>query len=375
MSELDLFQAIGELDDGILEDAEAFLRGAPPKRRAPVWVKWGGLAACAAAVVCAVWALRPADEPGQPAQTDVPPPPKATQSAPNVDRPAVEPEELKQLPVEMDWNHLTEAPPEGTAALFALLWDDFVPMTRAELLDYYGVTLPVEETLPPFLTVGPEEGDDGFGRGIYRTGERGVYFDTNTFAFALDAGEVGMYITLDKAFHLPTAPWELPGDSLNFTAINGWELALFLYPDGEGNQVFYTEFTQNGVNYRVTGKNMCEQEYAAVLSALLERRDDFAPGQVRTVTGTYTGGLSRQTLTETQPDGGVSTQVTYGGILGLHLDDGNGLRVELTPEQAEEFYGSLSLGDQVTVSFTGEPATAGTVWTRQLVRVAKGEGA
>lgn len=370
MTELELFQAVGELDDDILQDAKEFLCGAPAKRRAPVWVKWGGLAACAAAVVCAAWALRPTEKPGQPAT----PPPEVTQSVANIDRPAVEPEELKQLPVEMNWNVLAEAPPEGTAALFALMTEDFVPMTRAELLDYYGVALPVEEAMPNFFAVGPEEGDS-FGRGIYQGAERGAYFDTNTFAFALPEGEVGVYVTLDKAFHLPAAPWELPGEDLHFTAVNGWELALFRYPDGEGNQFFRTEFRQSGVNYCVTGKNMCEQAYVAVLSALLEQREDYSPGEVRTVTGTYTGGLSRQVMTSTGPDGSAAVEVSYGGGLGLRLDDGSGLRVELTPEQAEEFYGSLSLGDRVTVSFTGEPATVGTVWTQQLVRVGKGDGA
>lgn len=375
MDKLDLFRAIGELDDDMLQDAEAFLRAAPPKRRAPVWVKWGGLAACAAAVVCAVWALRPVEKPGQ-LQQDVTPPPEVTRNTSNIDRPAVEPEELKHLPVEVAWNVLTEAPPEGTAALFALMTEDFVPMTRAELLDYYGVSLPIEALFPDLLAVEPEEGD-GFGRGIYRTGERGAYFDTNTFAFELDAGEVGLYVTLDKAFHQPIAPWELPGDSLSFTAINGWELALFLYPGEVGGQCFYTEFRQNGVNYRVTGKNMCEQEYAAVLEALLEERSDFAPGAVRTFRGTYGGGIGHQFLGTRNPDGSTTVEESWTGPLFLDLDDGgeySSLCIELTPAQAAQFAG-LDLGDRVTVSFVGEPATVGTVWTQQLVRVAKGEGA
>ena len=375
MEKLELFRPVGEVDDDILEDTEAFLRAGSEKRPAPAWVKWGSLAACAAVAVCAAWALRSAGEPGQ--LPDVtPPPPETAQSTPNEDRPAVEPaenpEELTRPAVELRFNELDKEPDMGVTSLFALMLEDFVPMTREELLDYYGVSLPVEELLPDLSAVGPEEGD-GFGRGIYRRGDVGAYFDTNTFSFESADGMLGVNVTLDKAFHLPSSPWELPGDELRFTSVNGWELALFLYPDEEGNQYYRTEFRQNGVNYCVTGKNMAEQAFAVILESLLEERSDFAPGEVRTVTGTYTGGLSRQTLGETQPDGSTKTEVSYRGPLGLTLEDGSGLLVELTPEQAEELHGPLSLDDRVTVTFTGEPATIGTVWPQQLVSIDSAE--
>lgn len=379
MEKLDLFRAIGEMDDDILEDAEAFLRAGPEKRRAPAWVRWGSLAACAALAVCAVWALRSAGEPGQ--LPDVtPPPPETVQSTPNVDRPAVEPaenpEELTRPVVEMNFNELDKEPDMGFTSLFALMTEDFVPMTREELLDYYGVSLPVEELLPNLSAVGPEEGD-GFGRGIYRRGDVGAYFDTNTFSFESAGGVLGVNVTLDKAFHLPSSPWELPGDELCFTVVNGWELALFRYPDEEGNQIIYTEFRQNGVDYCVTGKNLAEGEYAALLEALLEPREDFATGEIRTVTGKVTVGISKQTLTAAQLDGSstsTDTFVTYRGALGLlTVDGGSGypsLSIELTPEQAAQLqFAGLALGDLVTVRFTGEPATIGTVWNQQLVSI------
>lgn len=380
MEKLELFRAVGAVDDDILEDAEAFLRAGPEKRRAQVWVKWGSLAACAAVAVCAVWSTtrtpvgtadpRASEDLLPSVSQSAAPSQEVTQSTSTTDRPAVEPgpEAVTRPLVEMNFNELTEAPTLDTANLFALFVEDFVPMTREELLDYYGVTLPIEALFPDLSATGPEE-NDGFGRGLYRREDGNAYFDTNTFAYELDAGEVGVYITLDKAFHLPASPWELPGDELRFTTVNGWELALFLYPDEEGNQYYRTEFRQNGVNYCVTGKNMVEQAFAAVLESLLEERSDFAPGEVRTVTGTYTGGLSRQTLGETQPDGSTKTEVSYRGPLGLTLEDGSGLLVELTPARAVELYGTLELGDRVTVRFIGEPATIGTVWNRQLVSI------
>ena len=107
MEKLDLFRAIGEADDDILEDAEAFLhtpaeRLAPAKRPAPAWVKWGSLAACAALAVCAVWftAGTPEGTADPRAEDLLPsvsqsaaPSQEVTTGAANVDRPAVEPAE------------------------------------------------------------------------------------------------------------------------------------------------------------------------------------------------------------------------------------------------------------------------------------------
>lgn len=372
MEKLELFLAIGELDDDILRDAESFL--ARRKKRAPAWVKRGGLAACAALAVCAVWfaARTPLDHE---AVEPVTPAPEVTTGAANVDRSAVEPEKLTGPAVELRFNELAEAPQKEIVSLFALMGEDFVSMTHSELLDYYGVTLPVEELFPALTATGPEEDDWG----IYRGGERGVYFDTNTFSFESGDGVLGLYVTLDKAFHLPASPWELPGNELRFTVVNGWELALFAYPDEEGNRYFRAEFRQDGVNFCVTGKNLAEGEFAVVLGALLEQREDFVPGEVRTVTGKVTAGISRQTLTASPMDGSTGDTsaesfVTYRGPLGLlTVNGGNGyssLGIELTPEQAARlWFADLSVGDLVTVRFTGEPATIGTVWNQQLVSI------
>lgn len=383
MEKLDLFLALGEVDDGILEDAEAFLR--TPARRhtlaerhAPAWVRWGSLAACATLALCWFTTGRTADLTDPRALEELPvsqsEEPSQAVGEPVVDAPATESEKLTRPVVEMNFNELTEALPQATYSLFALLTEDFVPMTQQELLDYYGVALPVEELFPLLSAVGPEEGD-GFGRGIYRREGGEPYFDTNTFSFESADGVLAVYVSLDKVFHLPASSWELPGDELRFTGINGWELALFRYPDEEGNGCFHTEFRQNGVNFCVTGKNLAEGEFAALLEALLEPRENHAPGEVRTVTGTVSAGISKQTLTASQLDGdasaGTFVEVSYQGPLGLAVNDGGDysfLRIELTPEQAFRL-AELSVGDQVTVRFTGEPATIGTVWNQQLVSI------
>lgn len=385
MEKLDLFRAVGEADDDILEDAEAFLhtpaeRLAPAKRPPPAWVKWGGLAACAALLVCVAWfAAHPTGQPeveraSEALLPSAAPPQEVTTGADNVDRPAVEPgpEELTRPAVELRFNELIEEP-LTVYSTFPLMVEDFVPMTRQELLDYYGVTLPVEELFPLLSNLEPE--GTGSDWGIYRREGGDIYWDGNIFSFTSADGVQTVDIGLDKEFHLPSSPWELPGDALRFTVVNGWELALFRYPDEAGNQIFYTEFRQNGVNYRVTGKNLAEGEFAALLQALLEPREDFAPGAVRTVTGKVSVGICKQTLTASQLDGDASAgpfvEVSYQGPLILTVNDGGGyssLHIELTPEQAFQF-SELALGDQVTVRFTGEPATIGTVWNQQLVSI------
>lgn len=388
MEKLDLFRAIGEADDDILEDAEAFLAWTPGRARplaerpAPAWVKWGGLAACAALAVCAVWFTTHAPvgtaDPGaseEPAVSQsATPSQEVTTGAANVDRPAVEPaEETARSFVKLNPNKLAEAP-QTAYSMFPLMVEDFVPMTREELLDYYGVTLPVEELFPTLSAVEPE--DTGFGRGIYRRESGDIYFDGNTFSFTSAGGVQAVNIALDKEFHLPTASWELQGDELRFTDINGWELALFYYVDKDGNGCWYTEFRQNGVDYRVTGKNLAEGEFATLLEALLEEREDFAPGEVRTLLGTYGGGIGHQFLTTRNPDGSTNLEESWCGPLCLDVLDNGGeyasLNIELTPEQAEQL-AQLPLGGPVTVRFTGEPATAGTVWNQQLVSVEPAE--
>lgn len=385
MEKLDLFRAVGEADDDILEDAEAFLSStAAVRKHHRPWMKWGSLAACAALAVCAVWftagtpegtADPRAEDLLPPASQSAAPTPEVTAGAENVDRPAVEPaEETARSFVKLRVNKLAEEP--HTVYSMYPLMADFVPMTRQELLDYYGVTLPVEELFPQLSAEEPEGA--GSGGGIYRREggdidrENGdIYWDSNTFSFTSAGGVKAVNIDLDKEFHLSGSRWELPGNELRFTAINGWELALFCYVDEEGNLYYYTEFRQNGVNYCVTGKNLAEGEFAALLEALLEERSDFAPGEVRTFRGTYGGGIGHQLLTTRNPEGSTAVEESWTGPLFLDLDDGgeySSLSIELTPEQAEQF-AELNLSGWVELSFIGEPATIGTVWNQQLVSI------
>lgn len=384
MKDIHLFESVGEVDDDLLSDAEEFLQRERVVKPRP-WVKWGAAAACFVAVLCALWALprRTADFPviapppqTEPVQEDATPPAEVSQSTPNVDGPAADPERLESPATVLYFNDIAKAPAPATTAMFALMWEDFVPMTREELLDYFGVTLPIEEFIP-VLNALPMDEEGGFGRGVYRSEDRGVYFDTTTFAFEGTDGAMGVYVTLDKAFHLPTAPWELPGDRLEFTEINGWELALFRYPDEDGINCQYVEFCQNGVNYRVCGKDICEGEFVAILRSLLEERDDHAPGEARTVYGTVTACVSREVLTSREADGSVTTEVFWHGPLGITLDEGEryvSLRVDLPEGEGKAWHETFSLFDRVAVTFTGEPATVGEVWPQQLVSVEKAEG-
>lgn len=85
----------------------------------------------------------------------------------------------------------------------------------------------------------------------------------------------------------------------------------------------------------------------------------------------FGGGIGHQFLTTRNPDGSATVEESWTGPLFFDLDNGgeySSLCIELTPEQAFQF-AELDLGDQVTVRFTGEPATIGTVWNQQLVGI------
>lgn len=378
MNKWELFEAAGQVDNDLLEDAEEFLQRSGTRRPRP-WVKWGAMAACLTVAVCALWAIG-LREPAGPAETAAMSDPKAseellpTETQPADSVPPEEPEQITRPVVQVNLNQLDGAPEAGTySAWLDLSEENFVPMTREELLDYYGVTLPVGEVLPDLTAVGPKE-DSGYGRGIYHN-ESGVYLDTNTFSFESADGVRGVYVKLEMARSLSSYVLELSKDMLAFTTINGWELALFQYSNWEGDNCQYVEFRQNGVTYYVRGKNLDNQEFAAVLEALLEERSDYAPGEPRTFIGAYNGGIGFQTLRSTNADGSVTVETSWTGVLGLTLEEGAEyayLNMELTPEQAEEL-SVLSLGDPVAVTFIGEPATIGTVWPQQLVSLEKVE--
>ncbi len=221
--------------------------------------------------------------------------------------------------------------------------EDFVELSYLKLLDYYGVELSVETLFPELSRQEPAQGSYG----IYQDPARGVYYDKNSLSFQNEDGTVTLDIAFSKAVHRPSGSLSLTGPTLEFTAVNGRRLALFRYTD-EASVCYYAEFLQNGVGWYLGSAGMDEADFLRLLLAVA------APGdgaETHTVSGT------------------VIAIDPYAGSMGVQPeDDLAGHQIRLPDTISPEDY---ALGDRVTVTYVGEPATIHTIWAEQLLDITK----
>ena len=347
-----IFQAIGEVDDDLLLDAEAaWERGAI--RRSARWLRWVAAAACFLLVAAAVY---------WPQSRDVPPPVSAGASTAanggeQPDSGACAPADLP-APVEPAFNELARGLYTAPGGMYGLPAEDYVPMTRAEALDHFGAKLPVEEAAPELRQ------ESGGEYGVYRSGERGCYYDVNSFRFSSETGEKVLTVSLRTTLIMAPSPPEIRSspETLEPTRVNGWDLILFDLGGG-GAPCYYTEFFQSGAAWYVTGQGLTADEFVRVLSALLKEKP--VTDVPVTVTGTVTAVDSRHSDYFDGQEHHYSEDHDY---IELELDQGGGLTVWLRGE-ADRY----AKGDRVTVTYTGEPATVGHIWPGQLGGVTKVE--
>lgn len=358
MRKEEFFEVLGELDDDIVKEAGSNRKEHTVGR--PVWVKWGALAAClclaAAGAFAAVhlWGAggTPAPDPNGTLEREPEPseyPPAGIVPGYTLD----EPGSGDKFPAVFND---VDAAPVGESAMIALMGEDFCPMSAEESLAYFGVTLPEDGIVPGLeLTGGGCAGD---GHGVYRRGDRGVYFDANWYEFTGSGKSVTL--TLRTRFHLiPSTEQVVNGpEHIEFTEFRGWELTLFRYADENGVQRVYTEFVLDGVTCTVSASGLGNSELALALRSLLPQKE-HVPGPV-TVTGAVTHVDSR---TGDYFDG---TQHHYSEDHDfIDVDCGGTFLTVWLPGEADRF----RVGDIVTVTYNGEPATAYNIWPGQLVSV------
>ena len=215
-----------------------------------------------------------------------------------------------------------------------------------ELLRYFDVSLPITETLP-YLTLQSND------FGIYQTDNRGIYYDGNFIEFRNSGGTQDINIVLSKVFKHTSDVFDLSADELQFTEINGRELAVFHYTNENGTDCYYAEFLQNDVAFVVSSENISMEDYAKCLQVLVEKAQQNS-GSVNTITGEivvidpYANHIGVRLDKEQAPE--------YSSVYGIDLPDGQSA-------------GDYSLGDRVEVMYTGEPATILTIWAEQLVDI------
>lgn len=322
-------EAMSEVNDKYYEEAANY----HCKKRG--WVKFTSLAACAAIVLAVsfatLWKL--------PSQTTPQPeyePPIIT----NPDNQSDNPEQGISLNV----NEI-EAP-NVVSANICLGADDFTAMSYKELLKYFDTSLPITETLP-YLTLQSEN------FGIFQSEDRDIYYDGNLVVFQNSDGTQSINIELSKVFKHTYDVFTLSADELQFTEINGRELAVFHYTDENGADCYYTEFLQNDVAFMVGSENISAEDYGKCLQVLVEKAQQNS-GSVNTITGEigvidpYANHIGVRLDKEQAPE--------YSSVYGIDLPDG---------QSAEDY----SSGDRVEVTYRGEPATILTIWAEQLVDI------
>lgn len=322
-----IFEAMNEVSDQYYEEAENY------QHRKRGWVKLTSLAACLVVVLAALSAFL-----WQPFL-------EQTLQRETVTRPDHGADGTEQV-ISVNINEIDA--PDAVMNNINLAGEDYTSMTYQELLTYFGVSLPITETLP---YLDPAFRNDGLG--IYQSENRSVYFDGNTVVFESADGTQRMTIGLAKVFKHMYDLFGLTGEKIEFTDINGRELTVFHYTNEDGADCYYTEFLQDDVAFRIDSENIPVEDHVKCLQALVKKMPYSAETNYK-ITGQ---------ITAIDP---------YANHIGILLDDdvapqySRGFGIELPNDRSADDY---SLGDLVEVTFTGEPATICTIWAEQFVDI------
>ena len=141
----------------------------------------------------------------------------------------------------------------------ALMWDDFIEMTRQELVDYYGVDYFPE--VPADLTM-IENDNAGIFRRYGGTGE--VYWDQNGLLFTNGDFSRRVGINVNKGSRVYQQFLYFEGTEEK-SVINNMELLIGLTEDG----YYYAEFMLDDVGFLVSAYGVTEEEFIAVIASVL----------------------------------------------------------------------------------------------------------
>lgn len=147
---------------------------------------------------------------------------------------------------------------------FALMWDDFVPMSEAELNEYFGMDVFPE--VPEDL--GAEWSDrEGTQRGIYRrdggTGE--VYHDQQVLNWSNEDFSRSVNIELRKGA-MPFSCFAVLTAEYEPSIINNVEVGIGQTDDG----IYLVEFMHRDVGFRMIVEGLTQEELVEVIASLIQ---------------------------------------------------------------------------------------------------------
>ena len=314
------------------------------------YIQLAATAACAAVVMLCVWAI-----PGLLNNLNIPNNPivphTSSSENPAVDNPAQTTPSNPALSAEnpnstikIAINEIAE--PTSGSMMFALMWDDFIPMTYDEVMEYFAATIPISDVFPD-LKLQPRLQDNPYG--IYSSDKngRGHYYDANQFLFVNENGSQSFSVTLEKVFFFFGYQMELENpNSLTFSNINGRKLAVFHYVGSDEHDCYHVEFVQNGIAYCVQSSNLSQDGFIKGLTELVEKTEEQA--EPRKLIGT------------------VNLVDPHARYIGIESDVDLAYKYMVIQLPIGEVKDSL-FQKKVAILYEGEPATVNLIWSQQFI--------
>ena len=138
--------------------------------------------------------------------------------------------------------------------------DDFVKMTREEMIEYYGV-----DYIPDVpADIKPWEDERS---GIYKrdggTGE--VYWDTDILNYSNEDFTRSVHVAVDKGSYVLKDYLFFKGTEEK-SIINNFEVLIGLSENG----YYYSEFMYNGVGFLIHAEGVTEDEFVAIIASIIK---------------------------------------------------------------------------------------------------------
>ena len=142
----------------------------------------------------------------------------------------------------------------------ALMVDDFVKMTREEMIEYYGV-----DYIPDVpADIKPWEDERS---GIYKrdggTGE--VYWDTDILNYSNEDFTRSVHVEVDKGSYVLQDYLYFKGTEEK-SVINNVDVLIGLTENG----YYYSEFMYNGVGFLIDAEGVTEDEFVAIIASIIQ---------------------------------------------------------------------------------------------------------
>jgi len=149
--------------------------------------------------------------------------------------------------------------------------EDFVPMNKNEIIDFYGFDF-FPSTIPADMKI-VEEGTYGIYKRDEGTGE--VYYSVNMAWYVDDNIDRQLQVNIDKG-NLPHSCFAYLGIEYENSVINGTELLIGRSVNHSGTEIFVAEMMYAGNGIRIESGYLTQAEFVDAVTSLIQGLDETA---------------------------------------------------------------------------------------------------